>query len=98
MVKLNPISNPTQFCWIKICAISKGVVISESEGNLYCVRNAKRGTHFCHNDVIVTCYYLFLFGASFPIILISSGVGSVSLSNLPLTNPLGASIHIELPS
>jgi hypothetical protein len=48
-------------------------------------------------------YYLllahgFLLGPSSDIILISSGVGSVSLSNLPLTSPLGASIHIELPS
>ena len=42
--------------------------------------------------------YAFLLGASSDIILSSSGVGSVSLSNLPLTRPLGASIHIELPS
>jgi hypothetical protein len=43
-------------------------------------------------------YEAFLGGASFANILMSSGVGSVSLSNLALTNPLGTATYNELPS
>lgn len=55
--------------------------------------------------LLINYYYYFYFAlplleaaSSSANILISSGVGSLSLSNLALISPLGTDIHNELPS